>query len=108
RSNKMPSDIAEALTQDQLADSLEPAPIVGTEPAQDTEAEGEVETQEAETQPAPDEVEETADDWLPTEQEKVFPLDVLVKFGARYQYTQEEIEADPRLQNALKDKLNSD
>jgi len=104
----MPSDIAEALTQDQLADSLETAPIVGTEPAQDTEAEGAVETQEAETQPETEQAEETADNWLPTEQEKVFPLDVLVKFGARYQYTQEEIEADPRLQNALKDKLNSD
>lgn len=105
----MPSDIAEALTQDQIADSLETAPIVGTEPAQEeTVAEGEVETQEAETQTEAEPTEETADDWLPSEQEKVFPLDVLVKFGQRYGYNQEEIEADPRLQNALKDKLNTD
>lgn len=110
----MPSDISDALTQEQIADSLETAPVVEAEPAQEeteTEAEGAVETPETETQTEtePEQAEETADDWLPSEQEKVFPLEVLVKFGStRYGYTQEEIAADPRLQHALKDKLNSD
>jgi len=65
-----------------------------------------LETEVPETQEVQEE--ETPDDWLPTEQEKEFPLDVLVKFGKRYGYTPEEIQADPRLQNTLKDKLNSD
>jgi len=105
----MPSDVTEAVAQDQIADSLMSAPIVEAEPAEQPGAEGEAEAPEQETEQEAEPSEETADDWLPTEQEKVFPLDVLVKFGSqRYGYTQEEIQADPRLQNALKDKLNTD
>jgi hypothetical protein len=104
----MPSDVTEAVAQDQIADSLMTAPLVDAEPAEQPGAEGEAETQEVETEPT-EQAEETADDWLPTEQEKVFPLETLVKFGSqRYGYTQEQIQADPRLQNLIKDKLNTD
>lgn len=45
---------------------------------------------------------------LPSEQAKVFPFEEISKFGKfRYQYTEEEIQADPRLQKSLKDQLNT-
>jgi len=42
---------------------------------------------------------EEADDpnWLPDEQQKVFPDDVIAKYGKRYGYTQEQIQANPSL-----------
>jgi hypothetical protein len=52
--------------------------------------------------------EESADDWLPSEQEKEFPQEVLAKYAKRYGYKPEEVQNDPRLQRALKDKLNAD
>lgn len=86
----------------------------GAETEQSAEAgtETEGETQEAvadeQTEEQGLQAEEVDDNWLPTEQEKEFPLEVLVKFGKRYGYTPEDIQADPRLQNSLKDKLNTD
>lgn len=75
-----------------------------------TETEGETQETVADEQTEEQELqaEEVDDNWLPTEQEKEFPLEVLVKFGKRYGYTPEDIQADPRLQNSLKDKLNTD
>jgi hypothetical protein len=46
--------------------------------------------------------------YLPSEQSKVFPVEELARYGKRYGYTLDDIQADPRLQNALKDKINSD
>lgn len=71
------------------------------------ETEGETVEQEAE-QPEAQLSEETDDNWLPTEQEKEFPLATLQRYGPRYGYTAAEIAADPRLQNLVKDKINTD
>lgn len=46
--------------------------------------------------------------WLPDEQLKVFPDDVIAKYAKRYGYTAEEVAADPRIATALHDKINSD
>lgn len=78
------------------------------EPAEETQSADSGEGDTESTQATEAQTEETADDWLPTEQEKEFPLAVLQKYAPRYGYTAEEIQADPRLQNVLKDKLNSD
>jgi hypothetical protein len=80
--------------------------IAGDEPS--TSA---VETEES-TEGAEPEVEAQSDEedteYLPSEQSKVFPVEELARYGKRYGYTLEEIQADPRLQSALKDKINSD
>jgi hypothetical protein len=48
-------------------------------------------------------------DLLEAEQEKVWPLEVLVKFASsRYGYTEEEVAGDERLQAALQDRLNGE
>ena len=74
-------------------------------PSADTETTEQVETQpEAETAIA----EEDDPNWLPDEQQKVFPDDVIAKYGKRYGYTQEQIQANPSLRQLLHDKINSD
>ena len=79
------------------------------EPATSKEAEN---TEQAETPTEQTETtttEETDDpNWLPDEQQKVFPDDVVAKYGKRYGYSAEEIAADPRIRQALHDKINSD
>lgn len=103
----------EAETLPSLQPRETPAPN-GTEteeqPAtEETEPQGTESTEEEPAQEATEQTEEElADDWLPTEQEKEFPLAVLQKYAPRYGYTAEEIAADPRLQSMLKDKINSD
>jgi hypothetical protein len=67
----------------------------------------EVEATEGEPTEALQTEEEDAD-YLPSEQSKVFPVEELARYGKRYGYTKEEIDADPRLQRFLKDKINSD
>ena len=53
--------------------------------------------------------EETADDWLPEEQKKEFPFEVLSEFAQkRYKIDPERLKNDPQLQLLVKDKLNSD
>jgi len=106
----VPSDIADAVNQDAVADSLV-APIEAPA-AQDTGTEEGVET---ESQEASQEVTEEATgteaedtDWLPDEQQKVFPQEVVSKYGTRYGYTAEEIQADPRLQRTLNERMNQD
>jgi chemotaxis protein histidine kinase CheA len=61
---------------------------------------------EAEAEGATEEAEDS--DWLPDTQLKEFPAEIVAKYAKRYGYTDEEIAADPRLQKALKDKINSD
>jgi hypothetical protein len=72
------------------------------------EAETETEGSTVEVEAAPETTEETADDWLPTDQEKVFPADVLAKFATRYGYSAEELQGDPRIARIVQEKLNSD
>jgi len=79
------------------------------EPATSAEAESTEQAENPTEQPETTTTEETDDpNWLPDEQQKVFPDDVVAKYGKRYGYTAEEIAADPRIRQALHDKINSD
>ena len=109
----MPSDISEAVSQDQIAESLLGEPqaeeqsqqTVAEESVSEAEAQPTVEEEAQETESAEG---ESADDWLPTEQEKVFPPEVLEKYAPRYGFTAEELQGDPRIARIVQDKLNSD
>lgn len=70
---------------------------------------GEVE-EAAEVEAGAEEATDETDDpdWLPDTQLKEFAPEVIAKYAKRYGYTKEEIDADPRLAKALKDKINSD
>ena len=105
-------DVTDAPSQDAIADTLV-APLEESTEAAENPAEEAVVTegeeptnQEAATEQA--EEEEVADDWLPTQQEKVFPDETLAKYAKRYGYTLEEIQADPRLHRTLTERLNND
>ena len=109
----MPSDISDAVTQDQLADSLMSEPEETTESAQDTGTEEQVVAEGEETAEQLDQsVEEETNDWLPTEQEKVFPDDVLNRYAEqRYPEIMKLLANDPtngQLKQLLHDKLNTD
>lgn len=54
------------------------------------------------------EPEEEEADWLPDEQQKVFPDDVLARYAKRYGRTLEQLQADPQLKQLIQDKINSD
>lgn len=109
----MPSDISDAITQDQIAESLlgNPTEQQGDQ-KQDTGTTDQFEDQsqnqdvaEAEEQ---QQAQEDDENWLPNEQEKVFPFDTVAKYAQRYGYSPEEIQADPRLQRTLTERLNQD
>jgi hypothetical protein len=51
--------------------------------------------------------EENADDWLPQEQDKVFPVEIYAKYAQRYQLSPEQ-SSDPLIRQLLHDKINSD
>jgi len=80
------------------------------QPATSTEGDGSEQVETTTEQPETSATTEEEDDpnWLPDEQQKVFPDDVIAKYGKRYGYTAEEIAADPRIRQALHDKINSD
>src|SRR5437868_5653682 len=101
------SDVTAAPEQDAIAESLmgEPeetttAEATGTE--QQAVEEGQP-TEEADGEPT----QEAADDWLPTDQDKVFPDEVYARYAERYQLTPEQA-ADPLLRQLLHDKINTD
>lgn len=102
------SDVTEAVAQDQIAESL-----LGPEPTQETAEQPQtgpeaVETEQIESQETePQQQEETPEDWLPSEQDKVFPDDVYAKYAQRYQFTEEQA-TDPLIRQLLHDKINSD
>lgn len=103
------SDVADAVSQDQLAESLM-SPIETEESAADNTGAGqepvvEEGQQAAETEPQEDET----SDWLPSEQEKVFPEEVLERYAAkRYPELWEKAKQDPLIRQLLHDKLNTD
>jgi hypothetical protein len=106
----MAQDITEQAEQEAIADTLvaDPEP---SEPQEHTETEEPEVTEEAEAAPETEETtegEEDAEEFLPTEQSKVFPQEVISKYGKRYGYSAEEIEADPRLARALTERMNQD
>jgi len=106
------ADITEAITQDQIADSLLSPMDQGeqTEGPAGPEAEQQTEVQELDAQPAEEQeqFEEDGEDWLPNEQSKVFPQEIIAKYAQRYGYTEEQVAADPQLARVLHDKINSD
>jgi hypothetical protein len=55
-----------------------------------------------------DEPETVDSEWLPSEQLKVFPAEVIAKYAKRFGYSPEDIAADERLANALSKMINSD
>ena len=102
------SDITEAPNQDAIAESL-----MGDETQQSAEAPEAEQQVDAEVQEQPQEqeqqeqVEETAEDWLPTEQDKVFPDEILQRYATRYGLD-EAWQANPQLKQLVIDKINSD
>jgi len=95
------------------------APAESGENPEPAETEGETAdtTKEGEESETTDEAEggeaaeeESDDDWLPTEQEKQFPLETLAQYAQKrgYKWTPEQIAKDGDIQKLLKDKLNTD
>ena len=65
---------------------------------------------DGDTASAPAEAQTTEEDdpnWLPTDQQKVFPDDVIAKYAKRYGYAEEQIRDNPGLRQLLHDKINS-
>jgi hypothetical protein len=102
------SDITTAPEQDAIADSL-----MGEEPQEQTAETPGTEAQETFQADQPDveqyepETEENADDWLPGEQDKIFPDDQLLRYAQRYNRDENWL-SDPLNRQLLVDKLNSD
>jgi hypothetical protein len=76
----------------------------------ETEAGEEAETTTEEAEGGETTEEESDDNWLPTEQEKQFPLETLVEYAQKrgYKWTADQIAKDGDIQKLLKDKLNGD
>lgn len=99
----MAQDIMEQAEQDALADAL----VADPEPEpQEIPPEGEEPGEVPDAQDGEEPIEEAADDWLPTEQEKVFPDEVLAKYATRYNI--DLAKADPQTRQLVIDKINSD
>src|SRR5258708_38234908 len=106
------SDVTEARTQDAIAESLLGDPAEEQQQTvEQPETEQQVETAEVESQDVEqveqEQVEEQADDWLPTEQEKVFPDEVLVRYAQRYGLDENRL-SDPLIRQLVHDKINTD
>jgi hypothetical protein len=101
------SDITEAPTQDAIAESLLPEQEQQVEaPEAEQSVEPELEAQPEEQEQLEPE-QEVAEDWLPTEQDKVFPDEVLQRYATRYGLD-EAWQANPQLKQLVIDKINSD
>lgn len=100
------SDITEAPTQDAIAESLLPEQDQQVEaPEAEQQVEPELEAQPQEELVEPEQ--EIAEDWLPNEQDKVFPDEVLQRYATRYGLD-EAWQANPQLKQLVIDKINSD
>lgn len=104
--------LTDAVSQEAIADTLVSDPpeqqtqateAVGTE--QQEFVEGGEQQLEAEQQFETEA--ENAEDWLPTEQDKIFSDDVLLQYAQRYQKDAEWL-SDPLNRQLLTDKLNTD
>jgi hypothetical protein len=102
------SDVTEAPTQDAIAESL-----LGTEeqtvetPEAEQQFESEVQEQTVEQEQVEEQTEEVAEDWLPSDQDKVFPDAVYERYGQRYNLSPEQAQ-DPLVRQLLHDKINAD
>lgn len=102
------ADVTDAPAQDAIADSL-----LGDQPTETTDnatagTESDV-SEVVEAQPQTEEVtqEESAEDWLPTEQDRTFSDESLLRYAERYQKDAQWL-SDPLNRQLLTDKLNSD
>jgi hypothetical protein len=102
------ADVSTAPEQAEIAESL-----LGPEDQQQTVEQPETEQQEVaepleqtEEQPL-EQDEEVAEDWLPSDQDKVFPDEVYARYAQRYNLTPEQAQ-EPILRQLLHDKINSD
>lgn len=103
------SDVSMAVEQDAVANSL-----LGDQPEQTETVEqtptGTEATEEVEQVESQGEVEQTdqdAEDWLPSDQDKIFSDDVLLRYATRYQKDEQWL-SDPLNRQLLIDKINSD
>lgn len=105
------SDVTMAPEQDAIAESLLGEPQEQQTAEQTGTEQPEVAQQEPEQVESDqyEQTDETADEnWLPSEQQKVFPSEILEKYAPRYGYQPEELQADPRLARVIQEKLNTD
>jgi len=103
------ADITVAATQDEIADSLV-SPVQQEEPAGQTSVAEQQETLDVSEQPVEQQEEtqqEEVADWLPTEQDKIFPDEVLSRYAQRYGLD-ENLLANPQLKQLVIDKINTD
>lgn len=104
------SDVTAAPEQAEIADSLvseeTTEQVAEQQPEADQQVEQEVSEQTAEQEQLEPE-QEAAEDWLPSEQDKVFPDEVYARYAERYNLTPEQA-TDPLLRQLLHDKINSD
>jgi hypothetical protein len=106
----MATEATEAPTQDAIAESL-----LGPEEQQQSavetpEAEQQQEVVDTQEQPLEQEQQpeqEEVENWLPTEQDKIFPDEVLQRYAQRYGLD-ESWQANPQLKQLVIDKINSD
>lgn len=101
-------DVTNAVEQGQIADTLV-APIDHGEETENQTSTEAVESPEVEEQPVKqaEQLEEEPDDWLPEEQEKVFPDEVLLRYAQRYGRDENWL-SDPLNRQLIVDKINTD
>src|SRR5438105_868722 len=102
------SDVTDAPTQDAIAESLLPAEEQTAEqPVAELQTEPEPQEQPVEQQTEQQEQPEEVENWLPSDQDKIFPDEVYARYGQRYNLSPEQA-ADPLVRQLLHDKINSD
>jgi hypothetical protein len=104
------SDVTEAPTQDAIAESLLGEPEQQQTAVEQPETEQQQEVVETQEQPLGQEQQpeqEEVENWLPTEQDKIFPDEVLQRYAQRYGLD-EAWQANPQLKQLVIDKINSD
>ena len=81
----------------------EPATSVEEGTPEEPAAEAEATEQDAEATESEDD-----QNWLPDEQSKVYPDEVIARYAKRYGYSPEQVAGDPHLHQLLHDKISTD
>lgn len=103
-------DVTDAPTQEAIAESLLGEPeqqeqtTVEQPEAEQQEALG---TQEQPLEQQPEPAQEEVENWLPSDQDKIFPDEVYARYGQRYNLSPEQAQ-DPLVRQLLHDKINAD
>ena len=96
------SDVTEAPTQAEIADSLvadEQQPVEQPEALQEVDEQQPIEQEQEQPQ--------ETEDWLPTDQDKTFPDDVLLRYAERYGINEQGL-TNPQIRQLVVDKINTD